>query len=167
MMASFEKKDSKSALIGDLYEKDFVLWTNEIAQVLREKRFNDLDINNLIDEVEDLGRVQKQALRSNLRVLLMHLLKYEYQLDHRSSSWKGTIREHRARINDLINDSPSLKNDLADAIGGCYQIARTTASEETRLKIKTFPEDCPYSQEQIQDFDFWPGLTDDFEDLHY
>lgn len=141
---------------AQLYETDFVEWLGRASELLKQGLFNELDVENLIEEVEDLGRSQKQALRSNLRVLLMHLLKWQYQAENRSNSWTSTIDEHRDRIHDLIEDSPSLKNQLLEVLGTTYEKARKRAFRETGLEINTFPTECPYTLEQVLDDDFWP-----------
>ncbi len=140
-----------------LYEKDYAVWVEQTVQSLRQGIFDSLDIDNLIDEVEDLGKSQRQALKSNLRVLLMHLLKWQYQSEHRSGSWKGTIREHRNRIVDILEDSPSLKRFYAEAIDQCYGKARLQAADETGLAVEVFPETYQYNANQILDDDFWPN----------
>lgn len=139
-----------------LYDVDYLEWVNHTAELLKQGRLDELDIESLIEEVEDLGRSQKQALRSNLRVLLMHLLKWQYQSGMRTGSWKGSIREHRARIQGAIEDSPSLRNFSAQVLDNTYRKAREIASDETELDISTFPGESPYTVEQVLDDEFWP-----------
>ena len=132
-----------------LYDADFVQWIEQAIQLLRQGRFDELDLENLIEEVEDLGRSQKQALKSNLRVLLMHLLKWQYQPSMRTGNWKGSIRGHRQRIQDAFEDSPSLRNFCTQIFEKVYQQVRSQAADETGLPLKTFPIDCPYTVEQV------------------
>ena len=139
-----------------LYDADYLEWVNHTAELLKQGKLDELDIENLIEEVEDLGRSQKQALSSNLRVLLMHLLKWQYQSGMRTGSWKGSIREHRARIQGAIGDSPSLRNFFAQELDNTYRKAREIASDETGLDISMFPGACPYTVEQVLDDEFWP-----------
>ena len=94
----------------NLYDKDYYLWLEETIQLLQEGRLTDLDIFNLIEEIKDMGRSEKNALESNLIVLLMHLLKWKYQPEEQSGSWRGSIREHRRRILKAFKNSPSLKS---------------------------------------------------------
>lgn len=139
-----------------LYEDDFVEWTDKAAELLKQGKFSELDIENLIEEVESLGRSEKNALRSNLRVLLMHLLKWQYQPSKRSGSWRGSIIEHRIRIQDAFEDSPSLKNHYGQIFDKAYKQTRQKAAVETGLDIKTFPTDCPYTEEQVLNSEFLP-----------
>ncbi len=139
-----------------LYEKDYCLWLEETAQLLREGRLRELDVNNLIEEIEDMGRSEKKAVKSNLKILLCHLLKYKYQLQKRSRSWLSTIFEHRDRLEDDFADSPSLKRYFDEVFKLCYQKARKQASIETGLPLKTFPMNCPFTFEQVLDIDYLP-----------
>ena len=139
-----------------LYETDFVEWVDQAIALLKQGKFSELDIENLIEEVESLGRSEKNALRGNLRVLLMHLLKWQYQADKRTRSWRGTIIEHRMRIRDSLGDSPSLQNFYSKVFDKTYEQARKRATEETGLDISVFPVECPYAAEQVLDEIFLP-----------
>ena len=103
-----------------------------------------------------MGKREKRALRSRTVVLLAHLLKYEFQPQHRSPSWNGTIREQRKQLAGLLSDSPSLKAQLTDDLQDSYVSARMLAAGETGLSEATFPENCPFSIDQLLDEDFWP-----------
>src|SRR3982750_3295215 len=94
---------------NDLYESDFYAWTQEQARLLRERRWNDLDLENLVDEVESVGRSDKRQIESRLEILIAHLLKWKYQPGGRGNSWSSTIFEQRNRIAGLVEDSPSLR----------------------------------------------------------
>ena len=85
-----------------LYEKDYYLWLTNTANLLREKNLAELDLPHLIEEIEDMGKREKRSLYSNLKILLMHLLKYRYQPEKRSNSWRYTIEEHRQRIAEIL-----------------------------------------------------------------
>ena len=139
-----------------LYETDFVEWVDRAAELLKQGRLSELDIENLIEEVESLGKRDRRAIQSNLVVLLMHLLKWEFQPEHRSNSWRGSIREHRRRISLILEDSPSLKNYLSQKYEDCYEEARLQAADETGLPLNTFPEECPYPTDQVMSTDFLP-----------
>lgn len=132
-----------------LYDRDYYLWLETTAQLLRERQLSQIDYENLIEELEDMGKSQKQALKSNLRVLLMHLLKWKYQPSRRSNSWRSTIREHRTRLEDAFSDSPTLKHYFDEVIGECYQKALDLAIDETGLPRTTFPLDCPFTNTDI------------------
>jgi hypothetical protein len=142
--------------LPQLYQKDYYLWIEETLKVLRDNRLSELDIVNLIEEIEDMGISQKDALESNLEVLLMHLLKYKYQPNKRTRSWISTIFEHRNRLLKSFKKSPSLKRYFTEVFAECYQTARKKASLETGLSMETFPQDCPFNYEQILNIDFLP-----------
>ncbi len=139
-----------------LYDKDYYLWLEETVQLLREGQFTKLDINNLIEEIEDMGRSEKKAVKSNLKILLCHLLKYKYQPEKRSKSWLSTIFEHRDRLEDDFAESPSLKRYFEEVFESCYQKARKQASIETGLPLETFPINYPFTSQQILDMDYLP-----------
>jgi hypothetical protein len=139
------------------YEEDFALWSAEQAALIRAGRFDRVDLENIAEEVESLGRSQRGEIDSRLAVLLMHLLKWERQPEHRSRSWEATIREQRRRINRIIRDSPSLRNYPAGVYQEEYPLAADKASIETTVFRELFPDECPYTIEQILDEDFLPG----------
>lgn len=139
---------------SDLYETDFYQWTIEQAKFLREEKWNCLDVPNLLEEIESLGKQQRNELTNRLGVLLGHLLKWEFQASHRSKSWLSTIREQRRQVLRLLKQSPSLKPYLQEAIVDAYESALDLAVGETSLNYKDFPQECPYSQEQILNPDF-------------
>ena len=118
-----------------LYEQDYALWLDEAVNLLRSQNFTEIDLENLIEEVEGMGGSQKQALESNLEVLLMHLLKYKYQPNKRSNSWRYTIIEHRLRLHKAFKHSLSLKRYFVQVFGECYLVARKLASAESGLAI--------------------------------
>ncbi len=141
---------------SELYEQDFYLWIETTAKQLKEGRFSEVDLANLVEEIESMGRSEKHALQSNLVVLLMHLLKYKYQQEKRSNSWKGTIREHRRRLRITFKDSPSLKPYFQEVFTECYQDARKQASDETGLSLDTFPIDSPFTADECLNQEFLP-----------
>jgi hypothetical protein len=149
---------------SDLYELDFYGWTQQQAKFLQEGKWDCLDIPNLIEEIESLGKQQRQELRNRLGILLGHLLKWEFQPDHRSRSWLATIREQRRQILRVLKENPSLRPYLQEAIEDAFQSGLNLAVSETSLSYKVFPQDCPYSPEQMFDSDFFPGLEFELED---
>lgn len=140
----------------DLYEKDFYAWTQEQSALIGQGRWADLDVPNLIEEIESLGRQQRSQLRNRLSVLLAHLLKWEHQSEKRSRSWRNTIRIQRLEIADLIEDSPSLKPYLQEAISRAYAKAAIAAADETGLTESTFPAEVNYTAQQVLDDSFFP-----------
>jgi Domain of unknown function DUF29 len=144
------------ALSGsELYEQDFNLWIQTTADLLKQKDFTQLDLDNLIEEIESMGRNHRRAMESNLEVVLSHLLKYQYQPKRRSRSWLMTLREHRKRLNNSLEDNPSLKPYFLGILAVCYQEAREMAKLETGLDITTFPEELPFTPTQILDTEFF------------
>jgi hypothetical protein len=131
-----------------LYEQDFYLWTKAIVQHLKENRFNDIDIPNLIAEIESMGKSEKRELKSRLIVLLIHLIKWQYQPEKRSESWRSTITEQRICIEALLEDSPSLQPLLIEIFADCYEKARSKASEETGIKLNFFPQESPFTLDE-------------------
>ncbi len=139
-----------------LYERDFYLWLAKQAASLREGRLRDLDVVNLLEEIEDMGRSEKSAIENNLIVLLTHLLKHKFQPDQRSSSWRGSIVEHRRRLRKLIRESPSLQPYAHEIYAECYADSCEQAAAETALPPETFPAAPAFSLEQALDPRFFP-----------
>ena len=139
-----------------LYETDFYAWTQRQAELLRQEEFADVDWSNLIEEVESLGRSEKHDVENRLIVLIMHLLKWAYQPELQSRSWRSTIMVQRVDLHRLLRDNPSLRARLADFVVDVYPDAVVKASAETGLRKTTFPANCPYTAVQIMDDEFWP-----------
>jgi hypothetical protein len=138
------------------YDEDFYAWTVEQARLLRTGELSALDIENIAEEIESMGRSDKREIESRLTVLLAHLLKWLFQPEQRSSGWSGTIREQRRRIEKLLRESPSLRPMLADAVEEAYAEAREDAWEETGLGQDAFPAECPFTAEQVLARSFLP-----------
>ena len=136
------------------YEQDFYAWTQEQAELLRSGQLQLIDIQNLAEEVEDMGRAEKRELESRLEVLLMHLLKWQFQPSIRSRSWQLTIKEQRLRLQRHLKQNPSLKSAIPDVFADVYQLAVVSAERETSLDI--FPDVCPYDFEQVMTEAFLP-----------
>jgi hypothetical protein len=153
----FEPIPDSSMQLPSLYETDFAEWIDATVQQLKERRFAELDLDNLIEEIESLGKRDKRELQSRLIVLLSHLLKDKYQPEKRSNSWFTTIAEQRRQMLLILQDSPSLRNYCADIFEKCYATARKDAARETQLAIGSFPEVCPFTLENILDEDWFPA----------
>jgi hypothetical protein len=138
------------------YDTDFVQWLDHTAKLLKQRRFDELELENLIEEIEALNRSEKREIKSHLEVLLLYLLKWHYQPGHRSRSWQSTIREQRRQILRLLKDSPSLKNHVSNELKDSYAIARERADEESIVFLQNFPEQCPYQITDILNPDFFP-----------
>jgi len=139
-----------------LYETDFVEWTEQQVQLLRAEEFEKVDWTNVIEEIESLGATQKREVKNRLVILLMHLLKWQFQESHRSRSWNITIDNQRIDIEVVLGDNPSLRAHLPEFVASAYPIAIRKTAVETELPRTTFPPACPYTLEQIMDEDFLP-----------
>ncbi len=139
-----------------LYGSDFYAWTQQQAQLLRNHQLNDLDLLHLAEEIEDMGRSEKRELESRLEILLMHLLKWQFQPHLRSRSWQLTIKEQRLRLERHLADNPSLKTVLPSYLESAYRLATIGAEKETGFEA--FPSTCPYTTTQIFDSSFLPKL---------
>jgi hypothetical protein len=134
-----------------LYDQDFYAWTQHQVDLLRAGQWEQVDTENLIEEIESLGKQQRQELRNRLEVLLEHLLKWQYQPEGRSKSWFYTIREQRQKIQRHLKENPSLKPYLAEAIEIGYEQGLNLLGKETPLDPKQLPQVCPFSEFEIFD----------------
>jgi hypothetical protein len=139
------------------YDQDFYGWTQEQARLLREHRINELDLENLLEEIESMGKSEKRELESRLEVLLMRLLKWQYQPSFQGKTWELTIREQRAKSIRHLKENPSLKTQLAEIFGYAYEDARMWAARETGLSLEIFPTSCLWTFEQVIEPEFFPG----------
>ncbi len=145
-----------------LYETDFYAWTQKQANLLQTKQWHTLDLPNLVEEIESLGKQQRQELRNRLSVLIGHLLKWQYQPSQRSRSWLATIRIQRRETQELLQENPSLRSYIEEALPTCYKSGIDLAVKETNLPYKTFPVDCSYILAEILDDDFYAGSVEDW-----
>ena len=139
-----------------LYDRDFYAWTLEQAALLREGRFAEADVANIVEEIETMGRSEKRELVNRLVVLLKHLVKWEFQPKRRSKSWRLTIKDQRLELETLLADNPSLRPILFEALAQAWPRAIIGAERETTLDAATFPSSCPWSPSMILDTDFLP-----------
>ena len=139
-----------------LYDEDFYAWSNQQAALLRSGQSGLADLERIAEEIESMGKTELRELTSRLKVLLLHLLKWQYQPKGRSSSWQASIRVQRYDIRVHMKANPSLKAKVAEAITDAYYTAVIEAGEETNLPETTFPDSCPYAFDQIMDEAFWP-----------
>jgi hypothetical protein len=147
-----------------LYETDLYAWTQEQVSLLKTQEWEQLDTVKLIEEIETLGRRERQELRNRLGVLLGHLLKWQFQAEKRSNSWLGTIREQRIQIKLLMQDSPSLKPYLDEVFFSVYELGLALAIRETELGEQVFPEICPYTLDQTLNPKFLPNSNQVYEE---
>jgi Fe-S cluster biosynthesis and repair protein YggX len=152
------------------YEQDFQQWIEHHITLLKEGRFNEIDAEHLIEELEDMGKSNVHELESRLIILIAYLLKWHIQLpimktqriyeDYDGKSWRKTIIEQRAQIIYLFKKVPSLKSKNQNAINNTYSEAVTLAVDETGLPESLFPIECPYTVEQLLDKSFYPESKD-------
>ena len=142
--------------MASLYERDFHAWASEQADLLRAGRLAEADIAHIVEEIESMGRSERRELVNRLTVLLLHLLKWRFQPALRGNSWRLSIKEQRIRLAAHLEDNPSLKAEIDQAILQAYRLAAIEAERETGLSESTFPTVCPFSFEQMMDERFWP-----------
>jgi hypothetical protein len=139
------------------YDEDFYSWALAQAALLRARRFDELDLSKLAEQVEDLARREAKELRSRYAVLLQHLLKWQIQPEHRSWSWAGSIARERGEIDDHLADNPGLKSQRQPLFERAYRLGVRGAVADTNLPIQRFPSTCPFTLDQATDESFWPG----------
>lgn len=138
------------------YEDDFILWLESQAAFLHADRAELLDRDNLFDELISMANRDRRELKSRLKVLLAHLLKCQFQADHKKHSWEHTVDEQRSQIRLILDDSPSLRSSMQNHLETCYQQAVRQAARETGMPAPSFPAHAPYSVEQLLDDGFLP-----------
>lgn len=152
--------------LSTLYDLNYPSWAERTAELLRQRRFSELDLDHLVEELDDIGKSQRHELVCRLRILLAHLLKWQYQYqqlserlaEYEGKSWRNTLIEQRLALGYLLEEYPRLKGKLGEAITKAYPQAVELAARESELPVKTFPASCPYTQAQILDPDFYPDV---------
>ena len=139
-----------------LYDEDFYAWSNQQAALLRAGRFSAADVERIAEEIESMGKTEKRELVSRLKILLLHLLKWQVQPGRRGASWQASIRIQRLELAAHLVDNPSLKATIAASMAAAYSIAIIAAAQETALPEAVFPVESPYDLAQLMDRDFWP-----------
>lgn len=140
-----------------LYETDFYAWTQAQSASLRLHKWDQLDIKNLSEEIEALGRQERRELTHRLGILLGHLLKWQFQPEQRSNSWNAAIREQRRQIQRLLKQSPSLAPYLPETMKDAYEDGLDLAVRDTNLPYGTFPKTCPYTLDDSLSPDYLPS----------
>ncbi|MBP3221281.1 MAG: DUF29 domain-containing protein [Neisseriaceae bacterium] len=143
-----------------LYHTDFAAWAFQQAALLKDRKFDQIDWDDIIEEIESMGKAEHRDLMSRMQVLISHLLKWQFQPERRSSSWTNTVREQRHKIEDACDDMPSLKGDLKSSewLQKAWSRAVRDAVDETNLPKNTFPQQSIWTVEQILDSDFFPPV---------
>lgn len=142
-----------------LYDRDFILWTETIVEQLKRGNFTDVDWENLIEEIESMGKSEKRALESLLIKLLEHILKIEYWDSERERNlghWSAEISNFRYQIAKIVQNSPSLKPYLVEILPECYEVALRYVSRAMRVSIDILPETPIASLEEILDDNWLP-----------
>ncbi len=143
--------------LAALYGRDFFAWTQRASELLRKGCFAEADIQHVAEEIADMGKERQHALKSQTRRLLVHLLKWQFQPERRSRSWRVSMANARVEISDVLEESPSLKATTPDLPADVYQNAVKLTTLETGLPRKSFPDSCPYTFDQMMEDDFLPG----------
>ena len=147
----------RASLISETdYEADLYAWTQQQAALLRARRGDAIDWDNLAEEIESLGARDRRELLSRLRVILLHLLKWQFQPGRRGSSWQKSLRTQRREIAILLKQSPSLRRHVPHLMADAFSYALEDAVEQTRLGLGVFPTTCPFTPEQVLDPNFLP-----------
>lgn len=149
--------------ISSLYVTDFLGWLSQQELALKNRDGASLDWENLAEELAEMGISERNELKNRLIVLLVHLLKWQYQPNKRSVSWFTTIANQRDDLQDLLSESPGLRQYIPNILAKAYRNARREASAETGLGLIIFEEVCPYGINQILNTEFVCDTTEDFE----
>jgi phage gp29-like protein len=142
-------------------ETDFFAWTQDQAVLLRARRGDAIDWDNLAEEIESVGRRDRRELGSRLKVILLHQLKWQFQPGRRGSSWRSSLRAERQEIDALLKQSPSLRREVVELMVDAYDYALDDAEEQTKLPRSSFPGSCPYTPEQVLDRHYLPEAERD------
>ena len=140
----------------NLYDKDFYAWTKKQEELLINNELDKLDLQHIAQEIHIMGASELRELDNRLIILLMHLLKWQYQPNLRSRSWELTIKEQRRALIKHLSKMPSLKAKLPDLFLEAYEDAILKAEQETGLDESVFPKKCEWVMEKVLDFNFYP-----------
>jgi hypothetical protein len=142
--------------MSTLYDRDFFEWTAEVARLLREGRFAELDAEHVAEEIEDVGKRDQRGVWGHMRIVIHHLLKWQFQPQRRSGSWNTSIWTHRDALSDIFGQSPSLKRHAREGLAEVYERAVRRPMNETGIARECFPATCPYTFDQVISLDFMP-----------
>jgi hypothetical protein len=142
--------------LGPAYNDDHYAWTKRHAELIREGRLSEIDTEHLAEELESMSGSERRELISRFTILLAHLLKWQFQPLRRGTSWQLTVMNQRDDIEDLLEQSPSLRGEIDRKLDRAYTRARRAAAIETGQTEDTFPKDCPYTFDEAMKKDFWP-----------
>jgi hypothetical protein len=140
------------------YDRDLYTWAVEQAALLRAGRIAEADARNIAEELDDVGNEQYDKLQSALRIVLLHLLKWDHQPQRRSRSWWASVTVQRNQVRRVLRKNPGLKPHVDEAISEAYADARVQAAAQTRLNLRAFPARCPFSWQDIMEREIsWPA----------
>lgn len=139
-----------------LYDHDFYAWSHKQAGLIRDRRLAEMDADNVAEEIECLAKREKRELTSRLQLLIVLLLKWQFQPGLRSENYRSLVKLQRMEVAARLNDSPSLGEQLADLVAGAYPFSHRIIAIDTGFDIETFPKICPYTCGQIVAEDFLP-----------
>ena len=138
------------------HDEDFYGWALNTAALLKQKKYHEVDMNSIIEELEEMSRSEKRELINRLAQLIFHLLKWQFQPDFRGRSWRASIKEQRQQVEIILEQNPGLKSKLMDCIITAYKLSIPMIETETPIDMKDFPTECPYTFEQLLDQQFYP-----------
>ena len=141
------------------HDEDFYGWAMAEASLLRQHKWNELDIEHLAEELESMGASERRELISRMAQLIFHLLKWQHQPDFREfnkRSWEASIQEQRKKVKKLIVDNPSFKPNMEDFVADSYEDSILLIKKETPIDLKLLPAQCPYTFDQIMNDEFYP-----------
>lgn len=138
------------------YDQDFYAWTLHNAELLRQGKLSEVDVEHIAEEIESMGKSEKRELLSRLIVLMAHLLKWKMQPARRSKSWQLTIKNQRADLLDLLEESPSLKRQIEEKFSSAYKRAINVAAEQTDIDETAFPKKAPFTLKNCLTEDYLP-----------
>ena len=144
------------ASTASLYEQDFYSWTQQQALLLRAGRLQALDVTNILEEIETLGRSERASLKSAYRLICSHLLKMKYQASKLTRSWSNTVDRERGEVAEILHENPGLRSSREDAFAKAYALARRDAARETRMPVEIFPEKPPFTLAECESVTFLP-----------
>jgi len=148
-MTDNSKVLDRTTKTGRSHAADLYGWAEDQIVLLRTNEIGSIDAAYITQELTDLGRNEFNRLVSTVRIVLLHLLKWDHQSGRRSRSWAMTVAEHRDRIEYQLRDTPSLRPRFSEVIREAYRFARRAAARETQLAEQSFPETCPYDWDDI------------------
>lgn len=142
--------------LAAVYEQDFDAWLQGTVELLRQGRFAEIDVEHVVVELAEMGKRDRRELESHLRILMAHLLKWQWQPERRCGSWRGSIVEQRLQLAKQLADSPGLKTYQLQVVEVAYVDAVAIASAETGLPMAAFPAICPFQLADLQDARYYP-----------